>query len=329
MKVNQLFEKLIDKWPIKVICLIIAIFLYIINLTSNVEKKSFVLPLHIQAEGNVTNVGFVTQKVKVIVKVNESDIANVASSDFYAYVNLNYVETSGTYNIPVHVNVSDKVMAMNPLEVRVEPEYISMKVEEKSMKFAEIQPLLVGQVAYGYKISNIQVEPPFVEVEGPSSMINEVDYIYTDNIDVSNLQSDIQAEVYYKPLNKIISVKNKGPYQVKLTVEEEGMTREFTNLPIFPINLSDDFELDSELSNTSLILTGSVLNLENYQLSPRSVFVDFSFITEPGTYEIPVNYSVPSVLKINEKGIDKISVTVTKKVQEEQIPAEQTLEATE
>ncbi|MBQ7970408.1 MAG: hypothetical protein IJ293_05440, partial [Treponema sp.] len=107
------------------------------------------------------------------------------------------------------------------------------------------------------------------------------------------------------------------------------MTREFTNLPIFPINLSDDFELDSELSNTSLILTGSVLNLENYQLSPRSVFVDFSFITEPGTYEIPVNYSVPSVLKIKEKGVEKISVTVTKKVQEEQIPAEQTLEATE
>ena len=329
MKVNQLFEKLIDKWPIKVACLIIAIFLYIINLTSNVEKKSFVLPLHIQAEGNVTNVGYVNQKVKVIVKVSESDIANVTSSDFYAYVNLNYVETSGTHNIPVHVNVSDKVMAMNPLEVRVEPEYISMKVEEKSMKFAEIQPLLVGQVAYGYKISNIQVEPPFVEVEGPSSMINEVDYIYTDNIDVSNLQSDIQTEVYYKPLNKIIFVKNKGPYQVKLTVEEEGMDREFTNLPIFPINLSDDFELDSEIPNTSLILTGSVLNLENYQLSPRSVFVDFSFITEPGTYEIPVNYSVPSVLKINEKGVEKISVTVTKKVQEEQIPAEQPLEATE
>ena len=157
MKVNQLFEKLIDKWFIKVACLIIAIILYIINLTSNVEKKSFVLPLHIQAEGNVTNVGYVNQKVKVIVKVSESDIANVASSDFYAYVNLNYVETSGTYNIPVHVNVSDKVMAMNPLEVRVEPEYISMKVEEKSMKFAEIQPLLVGQVAYGYKISNIQM----------------------------------------------------------------------------------------------------------------------------------------------------------------------------
>ena len=97
MKVNQLFEKLIDKWPIKVACLIIAIFLYIINLTSNVEKKSFVLPLHIQAEGNVTNVGYVNQKVKVIVKVSESDIANVASSDFYAYVNLNYVETSGTH----------------------------------------------------------------------------------------------------------------------------------------------------------------------------------------------------------------------------------------
>ena len=94
--------------------------------TSNVEKKSFVLPLHIQAEGNVTNVGYVNQKVKVIVKVSESDIANVASSDFYAYVNLNYVETSGTYNIPVHVNVSDKVMAMNPLEVRVEPEYIAV-----------------------------------------------------------------------------------------------------------------------------------------------------------------------------------------------------------
>ena len=113
MKVNQLFEKLIDKWFIKVACLIIAIILYIINLTSNVEKKSFVLPLHIQAEGNVTNVGYVNQKVKVIVKVSESDIANVTSSDFYAYVNLNYVETSGTHNIPVHVNVSDKVMAMN------------------------------------------------------------------------------------------------------------------------------------------------------------------------------------------------------------------------
>ena len=41
MNIRQIFNKVTNQWPAKVICLIIAIFLYVFHQISLIDKKSF------------------------------------------------------------------------------------------------------------------------------------------------------------------------------------------------------------------------------------------------------------------------------------------------
>ena len=69
MKANQLFNKILDKWPVKVLCLIAAISMYLFHQASLTEKRSFVIPLTVLEEGAVQHTGDFTSTVTVTVEV--------------------------------------------------------------------------------------------------------------------------------------------------------------------------------------------------------------------------------------------------------------------
>ena len=53
MNKKRLLDKILDNWPAKVICLIIAIFLYFFHQASLIDSKTFVVPLQIIENGMV------------------------------------------------------------------------------------------------------------------------------------------------------------------------------------------------------------------------------------------------------------------------------------
>ena len=53
MNTKHLLDKILDKWPAKVICLVIAIFLYFFHQASLIDSKTVVVPLQIIENGIV------------------------------------------------------------------------------------------------------------------------------------------------------------------------------------------------------------------------------------------------------------------------------------
>ena len=51
MNIKHLLDKILDKWPAKAVCLIIAIFLYFFHQASLIDSKTFVVPLNIIENG--------------------------------------------------------------------------------------------------------------------------------------------------------------------------------------------------------------------------------------------------------------------------------------
>ena len=70
MKANQFFNKILDKWPVKVCCLILAICMYLFHQASLTDKRSFVLPLQLVEEGAVMHNGDYTSNVTVTERAN-------------------------------------------------------------------------------------------------------------------------------------------------------------------------------------------------------------------------------------------------------------------
>ena len=261
MKANRFFEKILDKWPVKVCCLIVAICLYLFHQASLTDKRSFVIPLTLIEEGGVIHTGDYTSTVTVVVRANMEELSSVHSNQLHAFVNLNGISKNGEYNLPVKVNVADEIMGFDPFEIKVKPEYIKIKVENKDFKYVPLEASIIGEPAHGYEITEVQITPSFVEISGPQSMIENTQKVYLEKIDVSQLSNNQNFSVQYKSLNKLLSIKENGPFDVSVVIEPQEMERTLDNVNVSIVGLSDRFYLKDDVMPISITLEGTVTDL--------------------------------------------------------------------
>ena len=319
MKANQLFNKILDKWPVKVCCLILAICVYLFHQASLTEKRSFVIPLQIVEEGAVMHTGDYVSNVTVTIRANTEQISSVHTNELQAYINLNNIAKNGEYSVPVMVNVSDEIKAFDPFEIKVKPEYVKIKVESKDLKYITLEPSIVGEPAHGYEITSVKVNPAQLEVTGPESIIENTQRIYTDKIDVTDLTQKETFNVNYKTINKLLSVAEEGPFEVTVTVEPGRMERTIDDIEVTILSLNEKFYLKDDVEPVSVTLEGTIPVLENYEPTRRFVSLDLHSVTEPGEYDLPLVYNVPSYLNLVEAEQQNVHIEV---LEAEDEPAE-------
>lgn len=317
MSIKSLTEKLFDKWPAKIVCFIIAVFLYFFHQASLVDTKTFVLPLKMQENGMVMHVGNVPRSISVVVRAHENDMKQVSVSDMTASVSLDTIIEKGTYELPITLKLSENLMRFDPFELKMKEDTIKVSVDKKTFKYVPILPSIIGDVAHGYEIQNVTVNPSTVEIYGPESVVNATEAIYTSRLNVSNAETNFATDVSYQNLNSLITVVDEGPFKATVSVAPMVMEREFDNVEVEIMYMSDNLQLQGEIPTVSIKLSGSMPILENYTLSKHAIQLSFYEINEPGTYEIPVRYSFPSHLQLIEKSDDVITVTVVPKIEKE------------
>ena len=316
MKANRFFEKILDKWPVKVCCLIVAICIYLFHQASLTDKRSFVIPLTLIEEGGVMHTGDYTSNVTVVVRANMEEISALHSNQLHAFVNLNGIAKSGEYNLPVKVNVADEIMAFDPFEIKVRPEYIKIKVENKDFKYIPIEPTIIGEPAHGYEITELHVEPNFVEIDGPQTIVENTQKLFLEKIDVSNLTANQDFSVQYKSLNKLLTIKETGPFNVSVVIEPQEMQRTLENVNVSVVGLSERFYLKDDVLPVSITLEGNVVDLENYSPGRRLVTLELQRILEAGEYDLPLTFNVPSYLYFIDASEKTVHVTILNKEEE-------------
>ena len=318
MKANRFFEKILYNWPVKVCCLIIAIAIYLFHQASLTERRSFVIPLTVVEEGAVQHTGEFTSTVTVVIRANTEEISSVHSNQLTAYVNLNNIVKNGEYNLPVKVKLADEIMSFDPFEIKVKPEYVKVKAETKDLKFIPLEASIVGEPEHGYEVSEINIEPAFVEVTGPESVIENTKKIYLDKIDVTGLTQKQTFEADYKSVNKLLSIKEQGPFQVTLMIEPKDMERTIEEIEVTVLSLADNLYLKDDIMPVWVTLEGTMPVLENYIPGRRFVTADFSKITEPGEYDIELVYNVPTYFYMSEYSDETVHVVVLEHLPDEE-----------
>lgn len=322
MNTKHLLDKILDKWPAKVVCLVIAIFLYFFHQASLIESKTFVVPLQIEENGIVMHVGSVPGSVAVVVRTSDEIIKSVLATDITASVSLDAITTKGSYTLPVKITLSENLMAYDPFEVRLKDDTITIDVDKKVSKYLPMAPSIVGEVAHGYEIDSINISPSTIEISGPESIVNAIDKIYTTRINVSNAETNFSTETSYQKTNKLISIIDEENLRATISVKPVIMERDFTEIPVEILNLDKELEISGELPLVSIKLSGSMPVLEDYILSKHAVQVNLRDIDEPGTYELPLRYVLPSNLNLIEKSDDELTLTIVRKPLEDAETAE-------
>ena len=313
MNTKRLTDKILDKWPAKVICLIIAIFLYFFHQASTIDSKTFVVPLEIIENGMVMHVGSSKTAVSVNVRAEEEAIKSILQSDITASVDLDMITEKGTYTLPVKITLADSLLAYDPFEVKLKDDTVKIDVDRKAIKYVPIVPSVVGEVAHGYEIDTISMSPSTIEISGPESVVNATEQIYTTRLNVSNAEINFSTETSYQQFNKLITVIDEGPFKAEVSIKPKSLERIFDSVEIEVLNLSDSLEFKEALPAVTMKLSGSMPVLENYILSKHAVQLNMREVTEAGTYELPLRYVIPANLQLVEKSDENLTVTVIPK----------------
>ena len=316
MNTKRLLDKILDKWPAKVVCLIVAIFLYFFHQASLISSKTVVVPLHIIEDGIVMHIGQVPNSVSVVVRAGEETIKAVQANDISASINLNTITETGVYKLPVQITLSENLLAFDPLEVRLKDDSVSIEVDRKAVKYVPILPSVVGEVAHGYEIESISMNPSTVEIAGPESLLKATEQVYTTRINVSNAEINFSTETACQQLNKFFTVNEEESFRAEISIKPRMMERVFEDVEIEVLNLNDKLEIQEGLLPVTIKLSGSMPVLEEYELSKHAIQINLHDVTEPGTYELPLRYLIPSNFMLVEKSNEQLSLTIVRKSEE-------------
>lgn len=265
MSISKLIDRISNNWAAKVICLILAFFLYIYNRTTSLQKKTFTIPLSVEAEGLMMPAADLPKFVKVVVTTTKENMAFIQESDFSAKVNLDNFADPGEYVVPVSVSVSEKLELLDTFECRSKTETVNVLLDEKILKYVPVEVAPSGTPAYGYKISQFDVSPATVKVVGPSRIVEKTKRIYTKKVIVDGAARSFSLDVQLDSrFNSKIKILPEGDFKVTVKIDPLEETRKYEKIVPSVQNLDEKLEISGGLPKIQISVSGEVLALDGF-----------------------------------------------------------------
>ncbi|MCR5724792.1 MAG: hypothetical protein K6G80_06895 [Treponema sp.] len=315
MKVNQLISNIQEHWPAKVICFIMALGLYVLFQVSSLDTKTFIVPLHVSAENGIVPAAPYPAEVKITVRCSKDDVLLLRESDFYAYLNADYLTDDGTYDLHVYTKLSGNALLVDPLEIRISPEAVPLTVEQQVSGYVPVSPLLAGNPAHGYEVKGTVVTPSQIKMTGPHNMVEKYRRLQTKTVSVEGISESQTFDVALETGSSFVRNDDVKTVSVQVTVEPVIIERTFENLPVNLINVPEGLEAKLSVETASLTLTGAQSELEKYAPTGFVFFVNCGSVTSTGIVELPLTVMVPGSFTVSDSVAKTVSVRFTEFVQ--------------
>jgi YbbR domain-containing protein len=203
--------------------------------------------------------------------------------------------------------------------ITIDPQQIdvTIPIEQRfGYRDVAVRAPISGEVAPGYWINNITVDPSTVTVVGgPAALSNLPGYVETFPIDVSDATSDITERVAFN-LPEGVSVVGPGTsstasgsgVQVSIAIAavEGGQTVERS---VTLQGLSENLQAVARPEQVDVILSGPLPRLQALTLEDVKVIVDL-FDLGTGVHKVKPNVVVPETLRVESVLPDTVEVEI-------------------
>ena len=190
----------------------------------------------------------------------------------------------------------------NPVsEVSVVPKSVTVNIPVEQLGFIRDIPVTVGplegQPATGYRVANLEFDPPVVKVFGRTNVVQSVNYLQTVPISLAGITQTLTTRVSLQMLEGLSMIQPPGPeVTVTLTVEviRSGLTLELT--PTIK-GLTGGLQATVGPDSVVVILSGPLAVMESLNISEIEVSLDLTGLAI-GEYVITPSVTVPSEVDI-------------------------------
>lgn len=129
------------------------------------------------------------------------------------------------------VQVSDIFAPAGMKIIAFRPAEIELTLDRKSERLIPVSADLIDRPAFGFEIADVRVEPKAVAVEGPISMVQTLDFVYTRPIDISGRDNSLSLEIDLKPMSNPLRLKTSS-VQVQIEIVEQFVERTFEQVRV-------------------------------------------------------------------------------------------------
>jgi len=292
------FARLFHRWPIKIVCVALAIVLYTLFRSNTLKERQITVPLQV-----LTPEGFVASSeypnaVNVVLRGNEDDLKGILEEDIEAYINLTLYPEEGEYQIPVELGKKGSALQPEALELRPRPRVLTISMEPRTIRSLEIEPKLYGAPSIGYELTQFFVSPSSVTAVGPRSQMTALSALSTELIDLSGRSEDFSITTRILLPSAQIDIPGGQIVEFKGVVDESVIIRTFENREVVILDLPENLRITNDLSSVSLTVQGSQLLVEDTRTQDMSFYIDASAIQGPGAYNLPLEIDIPQGLVV-------------------------------
>ena len=311
MNNKELFFKIIENWPAKVLSIALALILFTFNRLNTLTTRLLSVPLKVETSSMMIAASAYPQNIRVTLRGEDDSIMSIVDSDIEAFVDLTRYESGGVYSAPVQIRRKGSALGIEPLEIAVNPLEISVRLDRRISKLIPLTAAIRGRVAEGFDLVSFSLNPAEIVVVGPLSLLETVSEIQTEPIDLDGRNSNFNMETGIANPNPLFVVRGSGVADFSGFISPSVSVRSIESIPIVLIGLDPDFEADMGGRTGSIRIEGAQSEIDQFQPHPGFFTVDCTGITGPGTYSLPVKADLPAVFSLLRQEPENVSLTVT------------------
>ena len=116
--------------------------------------------------------------------------------------------------------------------VQISPPGLDVDLDHRMERTVRVVPAIVGDVATGYRLKDITVEPSTAKIVGPRSRVRTISKIGTDVVDVTGLTENKTFALSLAPKARTVRPMDDQQYTVSITVDPVIAQRTFNAVPV-------------------------------------------------------------------------------------------------
>lgn len=245
------------------------------------------VPVHVQIEGEPSLGYFMRTQISASRQVTVSGPSTYVARVVEAVTQVSVQNAKSTVEGEFQLQLQDSEGQSVPY-VMLTPAVINVRIPIEPSGYYRalgVKAVLEGQIAPGYRLTYISVEPPTVTVFGVPDVIAALPgFIETEPVDIEGAQADVIERPTLTVPSNVIVVPGQSPVEVKVSIEaiQSSLTMEVT--PELQ-GLGPGFTATVSPETVEVILSGPLPLLETLEANDVHVVLDL-FTLSLGTHQM-------------------------------------------
>ncbi|MFW6126993.1 MAG: YbbR-like domain-containing protein [Thermodesulfobacteriota bacterium] len=190
---------------------------------------------------------------------------------------------------------------------RVQPNPVVLTLTPTTTRSLPVQPVFMGHPPEGYEVKSVKTRPEKIEVRGPVSELEKLEFIPTVPLDITGLTSPITLATSpnFKELH--LTLVQQRPILADVDIGPQTLQRTFKDVPVIPQPLTATLSP----SKVSVTLQGPWPRVKGLEIQDLLATVDTEDLS-PGRHRLKVQVQIPPGLTLEKISPKTIQARIKK-----------------